>query len=59
MKTLKRCIHDKTGATALEYGLIAGIMALAVVSAFTPLTGTLGSSIEAVGDRLVSSGSHD
>lgn len=47
-------LRDRRGATAIEYSIIAGIMAVAVVAAFsllqTPLTnvfGTIGNTIAA------------
>lgn len=32
MNAFKRFIHDQSGATAIEYGLIAGLIALAIVT---------------------------
>jgi pilus assembly protein Flp/PilA len=47
MKTLfNRFIKDESGATAIEYGLIAALIAVAVIGALqavgTQLTGTFG-----------------
>ena len=43
---LKRFTHDESGATAIEYGLIAALIAVAIVTALTSLgtklSGTLG-----------------
>lgn len=54
---LSRFIADESGATAIEYGLIAGLIALAIVTG----AGALGNSINAkftkIGTTLNSSGS--
>lgn len=34
-KYLARFIKSDSGATAIEYGLIAGVMAVAIIAAFT------------------------
>lgn len=41
MNTLKRLIADESGATAIEYGLIAGLVAVAIIAAL----GALGDSL--------------
>jgi pilus assembly protein Flp/PilA len=41
MKTLQRLIKDESGATAIEYGLIAGLVAVAIIAALTALGGAL------------------
>jgi pilus assembly protein Flp/PilA len=35
MQTISRFVHDEDGATAIEYGLIAGLVALGAITAFT------------------------
>jgi pilus assembly protein Flp/PilA len=37
--TLRRLRSDKRGATAIEYGLIAALIAVAIVSSLTKLGG--------------------
>ena len=37
MTLLKRLIHDEEGATAIEYGLIAGLVAVAIITALSLL----------------------
>ena len=32
MRTLKAFLHDEKGATAIEYGLIAAVLSLAIVA---------------------------
>jgi pilus assembly protein Flp/PilA len=42
MKTLcKRFIKDESGATAIEYGLIAALVAVAIIAALNAMTGQL------------------
>ena len=37
--SMKKLIADRSGATAVEYGLIAGLIAVAIVAALTALSG--------------------
>ena len=37
MKFLKKVLHDKDGATAIEYGLIAALIAVAAIAAMQGL----------------------
>jgi pilus assembly protein Flp/PilA len=39
IRKLSQCFHDETGATAIEYGLIAALISIVIVSALQ-LTGT-------------------
>lgn len=39
--TLRDALRDETGATAIEYGLIASLVAVAIVVALTSLGGGL------------------
>jgi pilus assembly protein Flp/PilA len=49
---MNRFITDESGATSIEYGLIAALIALAVVSAL-PLIGTsLSTTFSSVGTAL-------
>jgi pilus assembly protein Flp/PilA len=41
-KTLRRLLTDQTGATAIEYGLIVGLIAVALISGLTALGGGTG-----------------
>jgi pilus assembly protein Flp/PilA len=34
-KFVLRCLADRSGATAIEYGLIAGLIALAIIATVT------------------------
>jgi pilus assembly protein Flp/PilA len=37
MKTIRKIFADKKGATAIEYGLIAALIAIAAITAMTSL----------------------
>ena len=37
MQLVHRLIEDESGATAMEYGLIAGLVAVAIIAALTAL----------------------
>lgn len=42
LKFLKRLAHDESGVTAIEYGLIAALVAVAIVVGVTALGDNLG-----------------
>jgi pilus assembly protein Flp/PilA len=44
MKTIARFIDDKSGATAIEYGLIAGLISVVIITAVT----TVGTNLKTV-----------
>lgn len=48
----KRFIADESGATAIEYGLVAAMMGIAVVAIFTAFQGKLKTAFETMGDAL-------
>lgn len=41
MKLFARFVKDQSGATAIEYGLIAALIAVAIIAAATTLGGSL------------------
>lgn len=41
MKNVKRFLRDESGATAIEYGLIAALVAVALIATMTTLGKTL------------------
>ncbi len=41
LKFLNRFIEDQSGATAIEYGLIAALVSVAAITALTALGGSL------------------
>ena len=52
-KKLKKIMTDVDGATAIEYGLIAGLVAIAIVSAVTTTGSDLSSLFSTVNTKLV------
>ncbi len=48
MKLLQRFLRDDSGATAIEYGLIAALIAVGIIAAAT----TLGGSLSRVFNRI-------
>ena len=51
-KLLARFAKDESGATAIEYGLIAGIMAVALVAVFTALKTDLTTTFTKIGTSM-------
>ncbi|MCR6479705.1 Flp family type IVb pilin [Variovorax sp. ZS18.2.2] len=51
LSSITRFLRDEEGATAIEYGIIAGMMAVILVVVFSP-TGTLGGAINGVFARI-------
>lgn len=47
-----RFINDQSGATAIEYGLIASLIAVAIIGAATTLGTKLGTTFASVSDQL-------
>jgi pilus assembly protein Flp/PilA len=52
MNTFKNLIKDESGATAIEYGLIAALVAVAIIGVLTTLGNNLNSTFSAVADNL-------
>ncbi|HLF59062.1 MAG TPA: Flp family type IVb pilin [Alphaproteobacteria bacterium] len=50
--TIRNFIQDETGATAIEYGLIAGLVSVAAIAALTAMGGSLKSIFQNVSDTL-------
>ncbi len=48
MRPLRDMIADQSGATAIEYGLIAAIMSVALISGFGALSGSVQGVFETV-----------
>jgi pilus assembly protein Flp/PilA len=48
----KRFIKDDSGATAIEYGLIAAIVAIGLIASLQGLKNNLSSTFSKVGSRL-------
>ncbi|WP_127144401.1 Flp family type IVb pilin [Pelagibacterium montanilacus] len=52
MNLLKKFANDESGATAIEYGLIAALISVAIIVAVTALGGNLSSTFEYINDCL-------
>ncbi len=52
LKFLKGLIEDQSGATAIEYGLIAALVSVAAITALTALGGSLDVMFTTVSDAL-------
>jgi pilus assembly protein Flp/PilA len=50
--TLKNLVRDESGATAIEYGLIAALVSVAAVGALTSLGSSLSTMFDAVSNTL-------
>lgn len=48
----KRFAADESGATAIEYGLIASLIAVAIITALTTMSGKLTGTFTKVGNSL-------
>ncbi|HEY3948675.1 Flp family type IVb pilin [Phenylobacterium sp.] len=51
-KFVTRFLKDESGATAIEYGLIAALVAVVLVTALTALGGQLSTTFNSVADSL-------
>ena len=51
-KFVSRFINDESGATAIEYGLIAALVAVAIASVLPLLGGRLSNTFTNVSDQL-------
>ena len=52
MKTLKTFLRDESGVTAIEYGLIAALVSLAIIAAATSLGTKIGDLFNRVGTKV-------
>lgn len=52
-----RKMQDKCGATAIEYGLIAALVAVAIITAVTTMGGNLTTTFTSIADALSGSSS--
>jgi len=51
-KLIIRLLHDENGATAIEYGLIAALIAVAAVSVLTTVGHNLSTTFNTVATKL-------
>lgn len=59
MKFFKNMLRDEAGATAIEYGLIAALIAVAAITAMSNLGGELETTFTTVSDKLGESNTID
>ena len=52
MNLLARFARDESGATAIEYGLIAALIAVGIIAAATALGGSLSSLFDRISGKL-------
>jgi pilus assembly protein Flp/PilA len=53
MKALvSRFLKDESGATAIEYGLIASLIAVAIITAATTLGNNIGLTFNSIANKL-------
>lgn len=52
MKTLRKMLKNEKGATAIEYGLIAALIAVAAIAGMSAIGGSLGNTFNNVSDKL-------
>jgi pilus assembly protein Flp/PilA len=55
-KFVTRFLKDESGATAIEYGLIAALIAVVIVTAVTTLGTTLNSKFAVVQTKVANAG---
>jgi pilus assembly protein Flp/PilA len=58
MQTIKQFVADESGATAIEYGLIAALIAVAIIAALNLLSGNLNNAFNYVGGQLANANSN-
>jgi pilus assembly protein Flp/PilA len=52
MNLFARFVKDESGATAIEYGLIAALIAVAIIGAATTLGTEIGETFKKVSDEM-------
>ena len=57
MKTVLRFVNDQSGATAIEYGLIAAGIAVAIITGVQTIGTTLNAKFQAINDGINQTGS--
>jgi pilus assembly protein Flp/PilA len=56
MSMFRRFVKDESGSTAIEYGLIASLVALAIIVMLGTLGGNLNATFKTVADQLTAAG---
>ncbi len=57
MKIVNRFLSDESGATAIEYGLIAALISVGIIAAATTLGNGLSNLFSGIGGKLENSAS--
>ena len=52
IRKLQACLRDRTGATAIEYAIIAGMVAFVIIAAVTLLGTDLQGTFQGLADAL-------
>jgi pilus assembly protein Flp/PilA len=52
MTNFRKMLKNEKGATAIEYGLIAALIAIAAITAMSGLGGTLNKTLTSVGSSM-------
>jgi len=52
MNIVTRFVNDESGATAIEYGLIAALISVGIIAAATTLGGGLANLFNAIGGQM-------
>jgi pilus assembly protein Flp/PilA len=52
MNQIVKFLQDEEGATAIEYGLIAGLIAVAIIAVLSTLGGELSRMFTKISDKL-------
>ncbi len=52
MKTFSKLFKDESGATAIEYGLIAALIAVVIITAVTTVGTNLKATFETIGGSI-------
>lgn len=52
LKEFRKLIHDESGATAIEYALIASLISVAIITAATAVGGSISATFTAISDKL-------
>jgi pilus assembly protein Flp/PilA len=52
MSIFNRCVKDESGATAIEYGLIAALVSVTIIAALGTIGDSLKSTFQTVSDQL-------
>lgn len=58
-KTLKKLTGSESGATAIEYGLIAALVAVTIIVAVTAVGGGLATTFNGISDSLANANTTD